>query len=153
MASYSGAREGPWSRRTYPLIVLLHTAVIGGTLALGGKVRLPWLAAFLALQPIRFWVLWTLGDRWNTRAVVPEGLVVATEGPYAFVRHPNYAIVAGELAALPAAFGLGRLAAAATAINAVLLTLRIREEEALLLAAESYREHFADKPRFLPGLF
>jgi methyltransferase len=80
-------------------------------------------------------------------------MAVVTGGPYAYVRHPNYAVVAGELFSLPAAFGLVRLALAATLANAALLTLRIREEEALLMAVESYRRHFEGKPRFLPGLF
>jgi methyltransferase len=151
--AYANANEGEWSRRTYPLIVVLHAAVIGGTFLFGRKPRWPLVASFLALQPLRFWALLSLGPRWNARGVVPGDMAVVTGGPYAYVRHPNYAVVAGELFSLPAAFGLVRLALAATLANAALLTLRIREEEALLMAVESYRRHFEGKPRFLPGLF
>jgi methyltransferase len=135
-------------------MVALHTAVIGGTALLGRrKPRLVWLALLLAVQPLRWWVLSTLGKRWNARGVVPNYMELATDGPYAHVRHPNYSVVAVELLALPAAFGLDRLAAIATVSNAGLLALRVRDEEALLFGLPGYAEHFDDKPRFLPGLF
>ena len=141
------------SRRTYPLIVLLHSLVIGGTLLRGSaRPRRGWLLLLLAVQPVRLWVLTTLGARWNARGAVPEAMEVCTEGPYAFVRHPNYSVIAIELASLPAAFGLGRLAAAASLVNAALLTPRISDEEALLFQLPGYREHFESKPRFLPFL-
>ena len=147
------AREGPLSRRTFPLVVLLHASVLIGTLLRGGRPRLPWLVLLLAVQPLRYWVLLTLGHRWNARGSVATGLQVATGGLYAHVRHPNYSVVAVELASLPAAFGLGRLAVAASIANAALLAVRIRDEEAMLFALPGYREHFESKPRFLPGLF
>lgn len=151
IASSGPAREGTWSRRTYPLMVGLHACVIILT-AVRGSSR-PWrgpLAALLAVQPLRLWVLATLGHRWNTRAAVPESLAVVTGGPYRFVRHPNYTVVAVELTALPLAFRLPRLAAWAFLANALLLALRVREEEALLAARPGYRDHFARLPRFVP---
>jgi methyltransferase len=147
------AREGDWSKRTFPLIVVLHTGVMAGTLLLGGRTRPGWLCLLLALQPLRFWVLATLGERWNARGAVSAQIEVATGGPYAYVRHPNYAIVLAELFALPMAFGLPRLAALALLINAGLLAVRIRDEESLLAQVPGYREHFGARPRFLPGLF
>jgi len=148
------SREGNWSRRLFPAMVALHTAVIGGTALLGTKKpRFGWLAFLIAVQPLRWWVLATLDERWNARGAVPRHMELATNGPYAFVRHPNYSVVAVELVALPAAFGLNRLATLATVSNAALLTLRIREEEALLFELPGYAEHFGDKPRFLPGVF
>src|SRR5688572_6656327 len=63
----SQSAEGMWSRRTFPLIVALHTAVITGTLLRGGRVRLPWLFLLMAAQPLRAWVLLSLGDRKSTR--------------------------------------------------------------------------------------
>jgi methyltransferase len=144
------AREGRLSRGTYPAIVALHVATLGATTVFGGKPRWQWLALLLAVQPLRAWVLLTLGRRWNTRGAVAPGLRIATDGPYAFVRHPNYAVVAVELAALPLAFGLGKLAAAVTAANAMLLAVRIHDEEALLAEVPGYRSHFANLPRFVP---
>jgi methyltransferase len=145
--------EGEWSRRTFPAVAALHAAVIGGTFALGGRPRWPWLLLLAAAQPLRAWVLMTLGVRWNARAAVPKEMSVATDGTYAYVRHPNYTILVVELATLPLGFGLGRLALAGLAANAVLLAFRIRDEERLLAALPGYEAHFRDKPRFLPGLF
>jgi methyltransferase len=152
LGSFGATREGEVSRKTFPLIVLVHTAVIGGTFLFGRRLSLPWLLLLLAVQPLRLSVLTTLGERWNARGAVPAAMEVAKTGPYAFVRHPNYSVVAVELWSLPLAFGLGRLAIAASLVNAALLTLRIRDEEALLFALPGYAEHFADKPRFVPGL-
>ena len=150
---HGGGIEGRWTRATYPLIVLMHTVVLVGT-ALRGRQRpgLPWLAALLAAQPLRAWVLVTLGDRWNARAAVPASMTVATRGPYRLVRHPNYTVVVVELLALPMAFGLPALAAGAGVANAVLLAGRIREEEAALRDLPGYREHFESKARFIPGI-
>lgn len=147
------ATEGTWTRRTFPLIVAVHAAVILGT-ALRGRhePRRGWLAALVAVQPLRAWVLLTLGSRWNARAAVPEEMTVETSGPYAFVRHPNYTVVAVELLSLPMAFGLPRLALAASLANAALLACRIPEEEAALMRLPGYREHFGVRARFLPGI-
>jgi methyltransferase len=148
------AVEGGWSRRTYPLIVALHTLVIAGTFLLGSnRPRWGWLLALLAVQPVRLWVLLTLRSRWNTRAAVPVEMEIETGGPYEWVRHPNYAVVAVELAALPLAFGLRGLSTMATVANAALLWPRIREEERALMVHPAYRRHFRDKARFIPGLF
>jgi methyltransferase len=146
----ANAAEGPWSRATYPAIVALHTATIAGTFALGRTTQRRWLFALLAVQPLRAWVLLTLGRRWNARAAVPPAMEIETGGPYAFVRHPNYAVIGVELATLPLAFGLPRLAFAASVANACLLAPRIREEEAALMRLPGYRAHFAEKARFVP---
>jgi methyltransferase len=151
MRAAGDAMEGPWSRRTYPLMVALHTAVMAVTLLRGSrKPRLGWLALLVAAQPFRAWILLLLGTRWNTRAAVPLALEVETRGPYALIRHPNYVIVAAELAALPLAFDLPKLAVVATVANAALMVPRIHDEERALMAAPAYRSHFGDKPRFIP---
>ncbi len=145
--------EGTWSRRTFPAIVALHASVITGTLLWGRALKPQWLALLVAAQPLRAWTLLSLGRKWNARGAVPREMEVVTTGPYAFVRHPNYAVVLVELAALPAAFRLGGLAIAATLLNVLLLKVRIGEEEALLFRLPAYRAHFAKKPRFLPSAF
>jgi len=142
------------SRRLYPAMVALHATVLVGTLLLGARrSRQPWLAALLLVQPLRYWVLTRLGRRWNTRGAVPSSMEVETGGPYAYVRHPNYTVVAVELASLPLAFGLPGLAVAASAVNAGLMVVRVRDEEALLFELPGYAEHFEKKRRFLPGIF
>jgi methyltransferase len=144
--------EGEGSRRTFPIMVALHTTVIAGTFLAGGRPRPLWLTSLALLQPLRLWVLVTLGGRWSARGTVATELTVATEGPYAYLRHPNYAVVLGELVFLPLAFGLKRLALLGFAVNAALLAVRIHDEESLLVRQPGYREHFADKKRLIPGL-
>lgn len=147
------SNEAASSRRLYPVMVAMHTTVIAGTFLLGGRRRTGWLAALLLVQPLRFWVLKSLGSRWNTRGAVPAEMEVETGGPYTYMRHPNYTVVAVELAALPAAFGLSRLSLAATLLNALLMVVRVRDEERLLFELPGYEEHFEDKKRFVPGVF
>ena len=59
------------------------------------------------------------------------------KGPFRFVSHPNYIVVAGELAVLPLAFGLPLYALVFTALNAVMMWVRIRCEQRALDAASA----------------
>jgi methyltransferase len=87
---------------------------------------------------LRLWVLATLKDRWTTRIIVLPEAPLVSSGPYRFIRHPNYAIVAAEIFVLPMVFGLYAYAVAFSLLNAVILGIRIRaEERALQLAAAS----------------
>ena len=121
----------------YPLIVALHAAWLAGLWLLGRDrpVALPWLALFAALQVLRLWVLMTLGERWTTRILVMRGAPLVRHGPYRFLAHPNYAVVAAEIAVLPLALGLPWYALAFSVLNAAVLTVRIRAENAALAGA------------------
>ncbi len=114
----------------YPLIVLLHAAWLGGLwlLAWNRPVSLPWLALFIVLQGLRVWVISSLGGRWTTRILILPGAPLVRKGPYRFISHPNYVVVASEIAALPLAFGLPIFALVFSALNAGVLFIRIREE-------------------------
>lgn len=154
ITSSNPPEEGRWSHATFPLILAVHTMDIGGTLLFGDRrARKRWLLPLLLVQPLRLWTLASLGRRWNARGAVAADMEVETGGPYAYIRHPNYAVVIVELFCLPAAFGLKRLALLLSAANALLLAGRIRDEEALLRKLPGYREHFERLPRFIPGLF
>lgn len=121
------------SPRHYPFIVALHVAWLAGLwfLGPGNPVNFYWLAGFGVLQILRIWVLGTLGDRWTTRIIVPQSPLVRT-GPYRYLSHPNYVIVAGEIAVLPLVFGLGLYALIFSLLNGVLLAVRIRAENAVI---------------------
>lgn len=118
----------------YPPIVLLHAAWLGGLwlLAPGRPISLFWVAIFVVLQFLRLWVMTTLKCRWTTRIIVLPGAPLVCSGPYRFMRHPNYAIVAGEIAALPLVFGLSLYALVFSLLNAVVLRTRINAESAAL---------------------
>lgn len=122
----------------YPLIVLMHAAWLAllWVLAAGASIDWVWLALFGVLQGLRFWVIATLGQRWTTRIIVVPGETPVRRGPYRYVAHPNYWIVAGELIALPMALGQPLIAVVFTALNAAVLWVRIRAEAAALAEAE-----------------
>ena len=84
------------------------------------------------LQAGRVWILATLGSRWTTRIVVVPGETLVARGPYRFIKHPNYAVVVGEIAVLPMVFGLPAVALAFTLVNAAVLFVRIRAENRAL---------------------
>ena len=121
-------------REHYPFIVALHAAWL---LALwwwapGRTISIPLLVLFAALQIGRVWVIRSLGDRWTTRIIVKPGAPLVRRGPYRFVNHPNYLIVAAEIAVLPLVFGLCQIAVLFSALNAIVLTVRIRAENRAL---------------------
>ncbi len=127
-----GARE--YGRRHYPLIVALHGAWLGCLwwLAPGRPVHWPFLILFALLQIGRMWVIRTLGPRWTTRIIILPGAPLVAGGPFRFVSHPNYLVVIGEIAVLPLVFGLWPVALVFTLLNAVVLAIRIRAENAAL---------------------
>lgn len=130
-----GAREA--GAEHYPYMIALHGAWIGGLwlLASARPVNLVWFGIFMLLQILRLWVLATLKERWTTRIIVLPEAPLVRSGPYRFIRHPNYAIVAGEIAVLPLAFGMPLYAVAFTILNALMLAIRIRAENAALKTA------------------
>jgi methyltransferase len=74
----------------------------------------------------------TLGPRWTTRIIVLPGAPLVQDGPYRFFSHPNYAVVVGEILVLPLVFGLPAYALIFTVLNAGVLFIRIRAENAAL---------------------
>ena len=121
----------------YPLIVFLHGAWLLAVLWLlpaDLSISWPWLGGFLLLEAARVWVIASLGSFWTTRIVSLPGAPLIEHGPYRFMRHPNYLVVAGEILALPMAFGEWRVAAVFSVANALVLFWRIRVEERALAA-------------------
>jgi methyltransferase len=117
----------------YRFIVLLHMAWLMAVLWLIPTpvvIRWGWILVFLLLQAARVWVIASLGPYWTTRIISLPDVPLVKWGPYRFVRHPNYLVVAGEILALPLAFGEIWVAIIFSIVNAAVLFWRIREEEA-----------------------
>jgi len=122
-----GGRER--GRRHYPFMVVLHTGLLVACIAevvVGHRPFIPalgWpmLAIALACQAGRYWCIRLLGPQWNTRIIVVPGAGRVRRGPYRWMPHPNYAIVAVEGVALPLVHTAWITAIAFTALNAVLL--------------------------------
>ena len=122
----------------YPLLVGLHTAWLVAlfvSVAPGTPILLGPLVAYLLLQGLRVWTLASLGGFWTTRVIVVPGAERVRRGPYGFLRHPNYLIVALEIPLLPLVFGAWPLAAGFGLANLAVLAWRIRVEERALAAA------------------
>ncbi len=90
---------------------------------------------FAAAQAARVWCIRSLGVYWNTRIFVMPAMKLVKKGPYRFLKHPNYATVTLELAALPLVFHAFDTALWAAICNYALLRYRIRVEEAALTEA------------------
>lgn len=135
-------------RGHYPYMVALHAAWLIGLwgLARDRPIVPAWLAVFAGLQAARIWVVASLGDRWTTRIITLPGAPLIRRGPYRFLAHPNYVVVAAEIAVLPLAFGLVGFALLFSALNAVMLWVRIRTEGRALDAAQSPPRRGGDFP-------
>lgn len=121
--------------RHYPLFILLHGGWLVALFLLVPVDRSPsWplLALFLVLQAGRVWVVATLGPYWTTRILSLPGAPLVRHGPYRWLRHPNYLIVAAEIAVLPLAFGAWTIAIVFSLANALLLRHRIEIEQQAL---------------------
>lgn len=124
----------------YPFMVVLHTGLLAGCLLevwLGDRaftpaVGWPMLVLVIASQRLRWWCIRALGPQWNTRIVVVPDLARVTGGPYRFFSHPNYVAVLIEGFALPLVHDAWFTAAVFTVLNAALLLIRIRAENAAL---------------------
>jgi methyltransferase len=128
-----------WGKDHYPFIVALHALWLVSTL-IEGLLRGPdlpsfWpipLAVFLLLQPLRYWTIFSLGERWTTKILVLPGAKPVRRGPYKYLNHPNYVVVVVEILAFPLIFGAWVTALVFTLLNAAILSVRIREENRAL---------------------
>lgn len=132
-----GAREPAGD--VYPLMQVAYPACFLAMIAEGwlraaepDAVFSAGLVVFLSAKALKYWAIGTLGSRWTFRVLVPPRSTRIMGGPYRWLRHPNYAAVAGELA------GLGLMAHAlvagplSLALFGLLMLLRIRVEERAL---------------------
>lgn len=123
----------------YPWMVALHVSWLLSTLV-EGFLRRPefpayWpvpLALFLLVQPLRYRAILSLGERWNTKILVVPGERLVRRGPYRYLSHPNYVVVAVEILTFPLVFGAWITALLFSALNAALLYVRVREENRAL---------------------
>ena len=124
-------------RGHYPAIVFLHTAwlaVLWAFFLFDLTLFQPWAAiAYLLVQVLRVWTLVSLGRYWTARIIVVPNAPLVRKGPYRFMRHPNYLVVVLEIALLPLALDAWPLALGFSAVNAIVLAWRIREENATFL--------------------
>ena len=117
----------------YPLMVAMHALWLICLIVFGHDRNVDpwWLTAFAVLQILRLWILATLGSRWTTRIIILSEPLVR-RGPFRFLRHPNYTLVVAEIIVAPMVLGLVWVAALFTLLNALMLWVRIKAENAAL---------------------
>ena len=115
-------------------VLWLASTLVEGLLR-GPEIPAWWpvpLVAFLLVQPLRYWAIVSLGMNWNTRILVVPGGKVVRSGPYRYLTHPNYVVVAVEILTFPLIFGAWTTAIVFSILNAALLFVRIRTENRAL---------------------
>jgi methyltransferase len=145
----------------YRWMIALHAGVLIGAaleVTLLHRPFIVWLAIpalllFVFATFLRWWVIRTLGVHWNTEVVDSAALGVVSDGPFRWIRHPNYLGVIVEVIALPLIHTAWITAAFAAVGNACVLRNRLRVEESVLDAVPAYRTSMSRKPRFLPKFF
>ncbi|MDG5785921.1 isoprenylcysteine carboxylmethyltransferase family protein [Evansella sp. AB-P1] len=124
----------------YRWIVLLHISFLlffsVEVWLKGGELFTYWLfilGIFIIVQLGRVWVISSLGRYWNTKILIVPGTELVERGPYKWIKHPNYWIVAIEIFILPLMFQAYITMVVFTILNAfVLLFIRIPQEERAL---------------------
>ncbi len=140
-SSARGAQE--YGAGHYPAMVGLHTGLLAGCLVevvaadrpFVPQLGWPMLGVVIAAQGLRWWCIRSLGHQWNTRVIITPGLPLVSGGPYRWMKHPNYVAVVAEGAALPLVHSAWLTAGVFTVLNALLLRIRLRAENAALETA------------------
>ena len=124
----------------YFLFILLHVAFficlivetkVLHTQLLTSEGIILWII-FICTQVFRIWCIQSLGIYWNTKIIIVPHHKRVTRGPYQFVNHPNYMIVAIELYIIPMLVGAYITAVIFPVLHVLLLCIRIpAENEAL----------------------
>jgi methyltransferase len=84
-------------RWAYPgafVLMALEGAITGRVVDAGAITGV---IVFALAKAFKAWAIHTLGRRWTYRVLVLPDSPLVERGPYAFVRHPNYVGVIGEL--------------------------------------------------------
>ena len=125
-----GAHET--GRDYYPVVAVTHLSWIASIAFLtpsnASIYALP-LILFLALQPMRYWIIGTLGPYWTHRIISLDEAPIVSRGPYLVFRHPNYIVTLAETMLVPLAFGQFALACIFTVLWGAVLYYKIRLED------------------------
>ncbi|MBI5727757.1 MAG: hypothetical protein HY965_07885 [Ignavibacteriales bacterium] len=121
----------------FPLIVAMHVLFFISLLFEYSQQQFPayniqLLVFYFLLLIAKAWTIMSLGRYWSTKIYrIPNRPLIKT-GPYKYFKHPNYAIVVAEIAVIPLAFYLYYTAITFTILNAMILFVRIKEENKAL---------------------
>ena len=131
----NGAIE--YGQKHYPYIVALHvlfivSLIIEYSITQTASLSLFFLVLYLLFVLFKALVISSLGKFWNTKIYHIPDFPLMKNGVYKYIKHPNYLIVIAEIAIIPLVFHLYYTAIAFTVLNAIILSVRIKEENKVL---------------------
>ena len=131
----NGAIE--YGQKHYPYIVALHvlfivSLIIEYSTTQRAPLNLFFLVLYLFFVLFKALVISSLGKFWNTKIYHIPDFPLMKNGVYKYIKHPNYLIVIAEIAVIPLIFHLYYTAIAFTVLNAIVLSIRIKEENKVL---------------------
>jgi methyltransferase len=89
-------------------------------------------AVFVLGKLLKVWAIVALGPFWTYKVLVVPGETLVTRGPYAWMRHPNYVGVVGELIGVALITGARVTGPLSVVVFGWLLWRRIQAEEQAL---------------------
>ena len=131
----NGANE--YGQKHYPYIVALHvlfilSLIVEYSTKQTASFNLFFLILYFLLLIFKAWVIMSLGKFWNTKIYHIKDFPLIENGVYKYIKHPNYLIVIAEIAIIPLVFHLYYTAIAFTVLNAIMLSVRVKEENKVL---------------------
>jgi len=132
----NGAFE--YGQKHYPFIVLLHilfilSLIVEYTIMHPVTFSLLLMISYFLILGVKAWVIFTLGKYWNTKIYHIPDTPVIRKGFYQYFKHPNYLIVIIEVALIPSIFHLYYTAIIFSILNLIMLSVRIKVENKVLM--------------------
>jgi methyltransferase len=119
-------------RVAYPAVFLAMIAEGAWRQAAASPLAVSGFVLFLLAKGLKWWAIRSLGRSWTFRVIVVPGDVAVKSGPYAWLRHPNYVAVAGELFAVALMSGARVAGPVGTLLFCGLMLKRISVEDRAL---------------------
>ena len=134
------------------LYIVQSDAAVWMTVSLPISLRASGIATGMVSLAILVWVQRALGKNFSTTIMVKRNHSLVRHGPYRIVRHPMYATYCLLFFSSFLVSGNWVIGVTSIAIIGILMTVRLRKEEALLFErfGEEYAVYERKTPRFLP---
>jgi len=121
-----------WMQIAYPACFVAIVAESALREQPAGAAAVAGAVIFVLAKALKYWAIAALGDRWTFRVLVLADAPLVTNGPYRWLRHPNYVGVAGELIGAALMAGSPIAGAIAFVTFGGMMLARIRVEERAL---------------------
>ena len=97
-----------------------------------GGIVLAGATVFVLGKLLKVWAIVALGPFWTYKVLIVPGETLVTRGPYAWMRHPNYVGVVGEILGIALILGARLTGPLSLVVFGWLLWRRIQAEEQAL---------------------